>query len=1058
MKRKLMLFLTCLFISVGLATAQTQTVTGTVISEEDGQPVVGASVLVKGTTVGTITDIDGNFTLSNVPSSAKTLQVSYIGMKAQEIAVAPRVRVILKPDSELLDEIVVTAVGIQRAERSLGYAVSKVNADETIQKAEPDMLRALDGKIPGVVINAPSGAAGSATRMTIRGNSSFLGNNQPLYIVDGVPYSNNELSTSNQATAAGGAYGSGISTLDPNDIESMNVLKGAAAAALYGSRAANGVVLITTKTGSKTKKNVTKGTEITLNASYTIEQIANLPDYQNSFGGGNNFIAGGANGSWGAAFSDLSEIPLSTFSGKYASYYPDMPEMIPYKAYKNNVKDLFDTGGIYDLSLNVNRYNESGNFTATVSKLGQDSYIPYATYNRYSVSVGGNQILTNGVRVGANVSFSRNDQSGPMFGNNQSSNIGASSFARALILGRNWDMSLPYETPDGKSLFFVGDQADNPLWSWKYNKIETQMDRAVANFNIGYDIFDWLSVDYRIGINDYKMDRKEVLNIGSRALGGKGRIVNATYDTQEIESTFLIGINKKLTSDIGLRATLGHNVNQLTVAETKTTGLNIMSAGIYNIDNTESQTSEEYRSRRRLWALFGDVTLDYKNWAFISFTGRNDWSSTLPKSNQSFFYPAVSGSFVFTDAFNIVSDVLNFGKVRLGWAKVGNDASPYYKNGSYLLGQPYNGQPILTLPSSMYDPNLKPEFTTEVEFGLELQMLKSRFNLDLTLYNRNSTDQIAPLSLPYSTGYGSYYTNFGKMNNKGVEIGVNLIPVMTRDFKWDAYFTYTLNKSEVKELVEGVERVALSTGFASPGSVLEVGKPYGMLVGDVLARDEDGNLLVDPNSGFYLIDTEQGYLGDPAPKYKMSLNNTFTYKGLSLSFLIDAQIGGCVWSSYVTDLLGRGVTKDTENRYGSRILPGYLANPSTLEPILDGAGNKIPNNVQLTESDLWFSDGTVSSFGINGVDEVAVYDATTFRLRELSLGYELPKKWLAKTPIGTANISFVARNLWFYAPNVPKHSNYDPTASSYGGGNVQGIDYTTAPSTKRYGFNLRLTF
>jgi len=303
-------------------------------------------------------------------------------MQGQEVAIKPNMKVTLKPDSELLEEIVVTAVGIQRAERSLGYAVSRVKADEAIQKAEPDMLRSLDGKIPGVVINAPSGAAGSATRMTIRGNSSFLGNNQPLYIVDGVPYSNNEIASSNQATEAGGAYGSGISTLDPNDIESMNVLKGAAAAALYGSRAANGVVLITTKSGSKTKKNVTKGTEITLNASYTIEEIANLPDYQNSFGGGNNFIAGGANGSWGAAFSDLTEIPLNTFSGNYAKYYPDLPKTIPYKAYKNNVKDLFDTGGIYDLSLNVNRYTETGNFTATISKLGQDSYIPHSTYDR----------------------------------------------------------------------------------------------------------------------------------------------------------------------------------------------------------------------------------------------------------------------------------------------------------------------------------------------------------------------------------------------------------------------------------------------------------------------------------------------------------------------------------------------------------------------------------------------------------------------------------------------------------------------------------------------------
>ena len=514
-------------------------------------------------------------------SSAKILQISYIGMQTQEVVIKPNLKVVLKSDSQKLDEIVVTAVGIQRAERSLGYSVSKVDADEAIQKAEPDLIRSLDGKIPGVSINSPSGAAGSATRMTIRGNSSFLGNNQPLYIVDGVPYSNTEVASSNQATDAGGAYGSGISTLDPNDIESMNVLKGAAAAALYGSRAANGVVLITTKTGSKSKKKAGKGMEITLNASYTIEQIAGLPEYQNSFGTGNDFIPGGANGSWGAAFTDVTEVPLSIYAANaYGKAYPNLPKTIPYKAYKNNVKDLFDLGGIYDLSLNFNRYTETGNFTATLSKMDQDSYIPYADFSRYSISIGGNQTLANGVRIGGNVAFSRNEQNGPMFGNNQSSGIGASSFARALILGRNWDMSLPYETPDHKSLFFVGDQADNPIWSWKYNTINTQMDRTIANVNMGYDITKWLSVDYRVGINDYKMDRKEVLNLGSRALGGKGRILVSTYDTQEIESTLLLRFNIPVHKDLGLKATLGHNVNQFTANETLTKGMNIMSPGV----------------------------------------------------------------------------------------------------------------------------------------------------------------------------------------------------------------------------------------------------------------------------------------------------------------------------------------------------------------------------------------------------------------------------------------------------------------------------------------------
>lgn len=1058
MKRKLVMMLTCLLVSVGFAMAQTRTITGTVFSEEDGEPVVGASVLVEGTTTGTITDIDGNFTLSRVPAEAKHLKVSYIGMLPMITPVKDNLQIHLKPDVELLEEVVVTAVGIQRAERSLGYGVTKVNADEALQKAEPDLIRSLDGKIPGVSISSPSGVAGSASRMTIRGNSSFLGNNQPLYIVDGVPYSNPEVASSNQATDAGGAYGSGLSTLDPNDIASMNVLKGAAAAALYGSRAANGVVLITTKSGSSGKSKG-KGMEITLNSSYTIETIMGLPNYQNSYGTGNNFIAGGSNGSWGASFTDVTEVPLSIYAANiYGNAYPDLPEMIPYKAYKNNVRDLFETGGVYDLSLNLTKYTDDGNFTATLSRMEQDSYIPHADFGRYAISVGGNQILNNGLRIGGNVSYSRSTQNGPMFGNNQSSGIGASSFARALILGRNWDMSMPYETPEGASLFFVGDQADNPLWSWKYNKIRTNMDRTVANVNFGYDFNDWFSVDYKLGINDYKMKRREVLNLGSRALGGKGRILVENYNAQEIESTLLFRFNKQLNDDFGLRATVGHNVNQYTIENDLTKGMNIMSPGLYNINNTESQTSQEVYARTRLWGVFADITLDYQNYAFLNLTGRNDFSSTLPSGNRSFFYPAVSGSFVFTEAFDIQSDLLNFGKVRLSWAKVGNDAGAYYKNGTYTLGQPYDGSPILTLPSVKYDPKLKPEFTSEVEFGLELQMINSRVNLDFTWYNRNSTDQIAPLSLPYSTGYRSYYTNFGKMNNTGIEIGLNLIPIMNRDFKWDMMFTYTKNTSEVKELVDGVDRVPLNTGFASPGAVLEVGQPYGMLVGTKFARDEEGNLLIDPNSGGYLRSDEEGYLGDPAPLYKTSWMNTLTYKNFSFSFLVDASVGGHVYTSYVSDLLGRGVTKDTQNRYGSRILPGYLGDPASKVPLLDEQGNKIPNTVQIAEQDLWFSPGTSATFAINTVDEANVYKATVLRLREISLGYSLPKKWLSKTFMGSANLSFVARNLFYYAPHVPKHTNYDPTVSSYGGSNIQGIDYTTAPNTRRYGFNLQVTF
>lgn len=1069
MMKKLLLIFSCLFLSVGLIYSQkTITANGTVL-DEAGMEVVGASVVVKGTTTGVATDIDGKFSLT-VPENS-TLVFSLVGMQKVEQKAAANMRVVMKEDETLLEEVVVTAIGVQRAERSLGYSLTKVDADEGIQKAEPDLLRSLDGKIPGVQLNAPSGVAGSATRVTIRGNTSFNGNNQPLYIVDGVPYGNEELATSNQTTGAGGAYGSGISTLDPNDIESMNVLKGAAAAALYGSRAANGVIMITTKSGSRGGNKVGKGLEVTLNASYTLEKIAGLPEYQNKFGQGSYFNFSVANGSWGPAFGgDLTEIALSRFnSGKYLTAYPELynkDTMIPYQAVKDNVKDLFDTGGIYDLSANITKYNDSGHYTATLSKMDQDSYIPSAEFNRYSLSVGGSQKLLNGLRVGGNISYSKTKQVGPMFGNNQvqasGNSQGASSIARAFLLPRNWDNhALPYVDKLGNPLFYIGvDQAENPFWSWEYNKITTTMTRTVANMNFGYDITDNLSVDYTLGINDFQMERLEVFNLGSKAYAGLGRLKNNNYNTQEIESTLIVRYRDRFVNDdFGLSAFVGHNANQLKKKETLTTGVNMITPGIYTLDNTESQIGQQYLENRRLWAIMGEVALDYKNYAFLTFTGRNDFSSTLPKHNNSFFYPSIAGSFVFTDAFDIKNSILDFGKVRLSWAKVGNDALPYFTNGRYNINGQYLGANMLSPITTKYDENLKPEFTAEWEVGTEFQFLKGRINVDLTLYTRNSTNMIAEQVLPSSSGYSRYWTNFGKLNNKGIELGLNVKPVMTKDFVWDMYLNYSLNKSEIKELVDDLRSITIPTGFANPTVKQEIGKPYGALYGDAIARDEDGNKLIDPSTGMYIVDTEMRYLGDPAPKYRTSLTNTLTYKGISLSFMFDAQVGGRMFTTYISDLLGRGVTRDTENRNGGRILEGVWGDAGSRTPILDADGKTIPNTTQLSEMDVWFGSGNYSGLAVNSVDEVNTYDATTIRLRELSIGYDIPKKWLTKTFLGSLNVSFIARNLWHYAPNVPKYTNYDPTVGgSFGGGNVQGIDYGSAPNTKRYGFNLRATF
>ena len=1031
-----------------------------------GETLPAATIILSGTSQGVVADGQGAFSIT-VPQNG-VLSVSMIGYQTAEVSVGGRstINVALQPDTEFLEEVVVTAAGIQRSERSLGYSVTMVNADEAIRKAEPDLLRSLDGKIPGVQISAPSGDAGGATRVTIRGNSSFLGNNQPLYVVDGVPYSNDGNSSNGRASGLGGAYGSGISTLDPNDIESMSVLKGAAAAVLYGSRAANGVVLITTKSGSKSTSG-SKGTLVTYNGSLALENIATLPQYQNSYGQGSNFQPGGANGSWGAAFKPGMTIPMySAIADEYPDLaeelYPGMNGQIPYEAYPNNVKDLFRTGIIWDHSLNVQSINDKGHFNVTGSYTSQESYIPGSEFDRYSFSIGGTQQVSQRLRIGGNMSFSLTDQQSPMYGYNQSSSElgGLSSLARAFIMPRSWDIQhFPYQTRDGANLLFqLSSQANNPYWAWENDIITTRQKRVVANFNATYKFTDWLSLDYTVGYNDYSRSRKTVVNLGSRGFAGKGYISKGNLEDGELESTVLLTADKNF-GDFNVRATIGHNYNQDVATSFSASGPEIVNPGIFPIDNTKSQTASEDYSQSRKWGVFTDILLSYQNWAFLNLSGRNDVSSTLPKANRSFFYPAVSASVVFTEALGIQDSFMNFGKVRASWAKVGNDASPYYNNGTFITGNPYMGQPLMELPTILYDENLKPEFTSEFETGIELKFFDSRISFDGTYYNRISDNQIGSKTSAPSTGYSSFVTNFGSIRNRGFELGLDVYPVMTRDFSWSIYTTFTRNRSEVLSLADGVDKIYIGGDFDTPRPVLIVGQPYGVLEGEKIARDKDGNWLIDPASGMYINDTETGLIGDPNPDFKMSMSNTLRYKNISLGFMFDFQKGGCVYSSYLTDLLGRGVTKDTEDRLGARILPGVYGNSDTLEPYLDANGNTIPNTTTLSESDLWFSDGgSLSTFAINSADEVAVYDATVLRLREVTLSYSLPQRWARAIHMSGAEIGVVGRNLWFWAPNVPKYSNYDPVSNSYGETNVQGIDYTSAPATRRFAFNITLTF
>ncbi|MEP7141241.1 MAG: SusC/RagA family TonB-linked outer membrane protein [Ferruginibacter sp.] len=1020
------------------------------VTDTKGDPLPGISVKVKGAPKGTITTIDGSFTL-NIKQAQVTLEFTGTDITpvSQNAKAGETVSVALEQKTKSLNEVVITAVGIKRAEKSLGYSLSRVDPKTIVQKSEPDVLKTLAGKVAGVDIRTSNGTPGAATRIQIRGNSSFFGETQPLIIVDGTPFSNDEVATSDQ-NSGGGAYSSGISNLDPNDIASMTVLKGSAASALYGSRASNGVLVITTKSGNPGRSK--KGMEVAYSTSAGIENVNNLPVYQNEYGPGKQFTYANANGSWGPKFGTIDSIPtwpayLAAFPNLFGANYP-------YRAVPGNVKSLFRTGSVYENSLSFSGGNEKTSMAATVSLLNHDGYVPNSSFDRANISFGGATKLDNGLNIRGNYSYSKSKQIGGVFGEQQSPGA-SSSFARSLFLARNWDFSFPFEDALGNPVSTIPAAYDNPLWDYIHNTVTTEEERTIAGLHLDYTINKWLRLDYQIGSNVNSLYRKEIFDIGSRAASGKGQLIENNYYHQEIESNFLITLSPKILDDFTFKTVIGHNVNARKIRNQVNAGNEFISPGIYNLTNTSKQTfGADVLTKHNLYGVFGDIELGYKNFAFLTATGRNDWSSTLPISNRSYFYPSLSGSLIVSDALHISSNVVDLVKLRGGWAKVGRDADPYFLEDTYILNQNFLGQSTATSPTTSTNPKLKPEFTRELELGTQLSFFKRRVGLDFTWYNKISDMLISTVTTPASTGYTGLIDNFGKIRNRGVEIDFSIVPLRTKDFSWDIHAIFTKNTNLVLSLVKGLDRLPLSNaGSNEIGAYLEAGKPFGYLRGTVNARDSLGNLLIDPGTGFLIRSTEQRQIGDPNPDFKLGLTNTFNYKGITLSVLFDYTKGGDIYSVTVESLLARGVTQDTKDRETSWIIPGYYGDINTGLALLNSKGAEINNITRISTNDLYFGE----SFASNSAKEWNVFDATVYHLREISLGYEIPKSWFKKIPLGSMSVSLTGRNLWHYAPNLPKYTNFDPEVNSFGSSNSQGIEQSAAPTSKRYSINLRVT-
>jgi TonB-linked SusC/RagA family outer membrane protein len=1026
--------------------AQERTISGRVTSVTDGSPLPGVNVVVKGTATGSVTDADGNYRLS-VPQEGGTLVFTFIGLQSQEVEIGSRSTVDLAMDQDVtqLSEVLVTAFGIEKEKKSIGYAVQDVKGEQITTAREANLVNSLTGRIAGVQITNASGAPGSSSRIVLRGASSLTGNNQPLFVVDGIPINNENYG---DATGNGGAdRPNGAAEINPDDIASISVLKGPNAAALYGSRASNGVILITTKTGRGTK-----GIGVSINSSATFEEPLRLPNYQNSYGGGYdenyyNWINGtadngGEDESWGPPLDKgLSFRQWNSFDGK----------PLPWVSHPDNVKNFFETGTTIQNNVSLTGGNEKADFRLSLSDFDQKGMLPNSELNRQNFSVNTGLNLTDKFRAEAVVSYIKS-QSDNLPGGGYSNNNPMQQFTwfqRNVDVAALKDYSNLPLAPEGTSA--EGTPANwntnfnnNPYWVLYNNTQGFEKDRIIGNVRLNYEFTDWLSLAVRTG-TDYFTELSE----SKRAIGSNdfpnGNYTEIDRTFQETNSDFLLSFNKELTTDFKLGASFGGNMMRQVYSRNTLEAPELEIPGVYNLDNSKvAVEAETFEEQKEIHSLYGQLELSFKDYLFLTATGRNDWSSTLPVANNSYFYPSVSIAADVTSILGVQSEAISYGKVRASWAQVGSDTGPYRLQNVYTFFDPWDGSLIEpTINNTLANPNLKPESVTSIELGAELGLLSNRLNLEFTYYDKTSSDIIVPVSVSGSTGYTSYQANAGEMRNKGIEVTLGGTPLtLGNGFKWDVQVNYARNRNEVVKLAEGLEALELGRYWNSQ-VMANAGQPYGVIFGTDYQRDPNGRIIHE--GGVPLRDNTSKVLGNVNPDWMGGINNTFSFKGFALDVLVDAKIGGDVYS--MTNAWGRysGVLEETLiGRESGIIGDGVMVVGQ------DESGNPVYAENNVTVGAQRYNH---AAFG-NSIVAGSVFDASYVKLRQVSFGYTFPKSLISKTPFSKVTFSVIGRNLALLYSNVP---HIDPETAFGNGNTTLGLEHAQLPSSRSLGFNLNLT-
>lgn len=1079
MGKRIHLFLLALAIGVIQGAAQVTTVRGIVTTEEDGEPVIGASVIVKGTALGTVTDVNGRFELSGLSPSATRLLISYISLMAKEVAIAPQVSVTLKSDTHLLDEVVVTALGISREKKALGYTAQEVKQDALVQGKDNNLLNSLSGKIAGVRITNTQGDVGSS-RIVIRGETSIAGENQPLFVVDGIPVDNSQLN----ARSSGRDFKNAIADLNPEDIKTLTVLKGPNAAALYGARAAHGAIVITTKGGDKRQK----GIGITLHSSTQVSFVATLPEFQNLFGQGAggrfSYVDGkgagvndGVDESWGPRL-DIGllipqfDSPLDADGNRVAT---------PWVSHPNNVRDYFRMGISTNNGISIARGDDKYQFRVGYNYEKQVSIVPDAGTNKTNISLNTDYHLAKWIVVGATANYIvYTAPSLPGSATPSGSNVRSNSpMLQFLWFGRQVDTnSLKADyTRNWNSSYY-----DNPFWSASYNTQSQERHRLIGDLHAEFRLTDGLHVRFRTSTDWYNDRRKSKVKWGSAGAGSPyGSYAEDAYTVKENNTEVLATYIKQLNKNWGIDALLGFNVRNKQYENNYQAAPRLAVADLYTLTNSRDPlTSSNDFYRLRQYGLYGSIQLDYRRWAFLNITGRNDWSSTLPVDNNSYFYPSVTASVLLSEAFGWRSKAVNYLKIRGGWSQVGADANPYQLATVFTSETAFNGNPLQSSSTIGMNPNLKPEKTSSIEAGFEAAFWDNRLYLDFTYYKTDSRNQILKLATTAASGYTSQVRNAGHIRNRGYEIQLGAVPIQTsKGFRWNLDLNYGANSSKVVKLDD--EGLITSYQLYSSGIQIlaSVGEAYGTLFGTSYVRDANGNVVVDAN-GLPKISTTNKTLGKFTPDWTGGISNTFSYRSLSLSFLIDASVGGSIFSNtnktgkytgvlantlsgrdaehgglwYYTDAMGNNVRLSESPSYSVSSDGLYYAQVNGQSTrvyqdgiMVEGVTESGSKNEEVVSAEKYYHR-------IYSITEANVYDASYVKLREVALSYRLPRLWTQKLHLQEASVTLTGRNLWTIYKSVP---NIDPE-SALTTGNAQGVEAYSLPTTRSFGVNLSVKF